>query len=259
MGYFYFDDSNHSRRAGFVVGAFAYFAQDPDARIQEAIRSVGLIPRVDEYKSGARMDRYPEQARLREALYHLDARIALVVCGQDEVGRLGLEGAAALASIVRGFTPQGGTHCAFFDQGIFGSVRAGTDAFRQCDVGNVEGHFEQDSKVVLGIQVADLAAHTCSIMLLEHLGIVAKEVRAGPDSGYEPDSTHPIGFELWARTRYQWFHGPSPAIPPDGFVEIEHMTVPVDGYGLFISSGCPEPIRTAARLRFGSMYLGCIH
>lgn len=259
MGHFYFDDSNHSTRGGFIVGAFAYFPQDPAPRIAEAIREVGLRPGVDEFKSGFRMDRHPEQARLRDALYALEARLALVVCGRDEAQRLGHEGVGALASIVAGFGPGQGPHHAYFDRGIFRSIGDGERAFAEFHLHDVVGHFEQDSRTTLGIQTADLAAHTCAMMLRERLGLLLKDVPMGPDSGYEEDATCSIGFELWARTRYNWFHGPSAQFSGDGEFEVEHATVPVDGYGLFISSTCPDPVRAAARDRFGSMYLGCIH
>jgi hypothetical protein len=58
MGFFYFDESIHPD-AKFTLGAFVYAENDLDEVVAGALRQGGLIPRIDEFKSGARMDRSP--------------------------------------------------------------------------------------------------------------------------------------------------------------------------------------------------------
>jgi hypothetical protein len=67
---------------------------------------------------------------------------------------------------------------------------------------NYKLFLEVDSIKVKGIQLADLVAHTFATMLLEQLGLVDKKVKAGENSGYDPDLEIELGFELWASIRY---------------------------------------------------------
>ena len=68
MGFFYFDESIHPN-AKFTLGAFVYAERDLDQVVAEALQQSGLTPRIDEFKSGARMDRSPEQACARKQLF----------------------------------------------------------------------------------------------------------------------------------------------------------------------------------------------
>lgn len=97
-------------------------------------------------------------------------------------------------------------------------------------------------------------------MLLEEMGIVKKQVRAGENSGYHPDDLLELGFELWASLRYallgknEYIEGVSPPLddPANPFFR-------VDGYGLYIAPSCSRELAEYARNRFGINYLGCIH
>jgi hypothetical protein len=141
--------------------------------------------------------------------------------------------------------------------GIFESVEAArrlsaaVELDRYCDVRS-----EQDSRVVKGIQLADLVAHTASTMLLETLGVVKKLVRAGPDSGYDEDLELELGFELWASLRYQFFHAGSAEKQGERY---QGALMEVGTNGLYISQSCSPELRAAAVERFGQCYLGCIH
>jgi hypothetical protein len=59
MGYFYFDESIH-QRGDFILGAWVYSNDDLSPQVLHAIEVTGLIPGVDEFKSGRRMDREPQ-------------------------------------------------------------------------------------------------------------------------------------------------------------------------------------------------------
>jgi hypothetical protein len=56
MGFFYFDESIH-QNGKFALGVLAYAEHDLQEVVAEALRESGLTSRVNEFKSGARMDR----------------------------------------------------------------------------------------------------------------------------------------------------------------------------------------------------------
>jgi hypothetical protein len=108
----------------------------------------------------------------------------------------------------------------------------------------------------LGIQLADIVAHTCSTMLLETLGHITKKVvlNTPGDSLYDGLEVE-LGFEMWAGIRYA-FLAKNKEKPKDDF---DLANVDVYPRGLFIDESASEQISTAAMERFGENYLGCIH
>ena len=114
-----------------------------------------------------------------------------------------------LEKIIRANKLTASGHHVYFDQGIIvGPDLAGKFGRRvgvQCEV-----LLNQDSRSVGGVQVADLAAHSMGVMLLESLGYLKKTVKAGENSGYDPDLDIELGFELWASLRYAFFKAPQP-------------------------------------------------
>lgn len=257
MGFLFFDDSKHPAR-GFSLGVFVYSAHDPSDAVREAIVDQGLDPGVDEFKSSSRMDQNPQQLALRESLGCIireTCRLGVMVVPQET--ELGPQAFYLLEKMLSHEELATGTHEVFFDEGFFRSVAkadeiaAGVAPFENC-----EFHFEQDSKKVVGIQLSDLVAHTCSVMLAEVLGFVKKTVKVGEDSGYEPDLDIEIGFELWAGVRHAFFYerpsGRQLSEKPGPFVDVRP-------YGLHISDTAPATLRKAALDRFGFTYLGCIH
>jgi len=67
MGFFYFDESIHPN-AKFTLGAVVSAEHDLDEVVAGALRKGGLNPGIDEFKSGARMDRSPQQMCVRNHL-----------------------------------------------------------------------------------------------------------------------------------------------------------------------------------------------
>jgi len=146
-------------------------------------------------------------------------------------------------------------HQAFFDQGIFATAAIGKTATETLGDISLACFCEQDSRQVLGLQVSDLVAHTCAVMLLAELGVVKKTVKTGENSGYDPDSDMELEFELWAGVRYNFF---AAARPPDQWKSQLDFQVEVESRGLHVAATCDPEVRRAAVARFGSMYLGCI-
>ena len=250
MGYFYFDESIHER-GGFIIGAYVYAERDLTQEIYDRIRSVGLAAGSDEFKSGAHMATDAKQRQLRTSLlsfFHWgfgDPRIGLVVIPFDRRQDLGAEALIGLDKIVRANKLAGKTHSVYFDEGI----SKPDTTVPSCDL-----HFDQDSRVVAGIQLADLVAHTLSEILLEEQGVISKTVKAGPGSGYDPDLDIKIGFELWAHIRWHFFTQDEPNIDADNGFKLD-----VAPYALHIADSCVSKLASAANARFSSTYVGCMH
>lgn len=150
-----------------------------------------------------------------------------------------------------------GSHVAVFDEGVFASVAQAERMLATSGLASrVVPVFEADSKVNGGLQVADLVAHCCGRMLYEYRADVKKMVKAGENSGYDPELELELEFELWAGLRYHWFCGEAKDRPADLPAS---WLVAVEGHGLHISDSCSAELRAAALARFGRMYLGCIH
>jgi hypothetical protein len=252
----YIDDTIQDR-GDFVLGAIVVGLDAADW-VANALRAEGLLPGTDEFKSSARMDTEPEQVRLRARLKRglkSGYRIGVVVVARDARDTLGAEALQALKKVAAANGLADRPVAVHFDEGLFPSVETAEALARDIALpASWELHFEQDSRVVGGLQVADLVAHTCGVMLLDPLGMVAKKVRAGENSGYDPDLEIELGFELWATLRYQFLCGPMPDEEDTlrGFVDVA-------SYGLHIAESCSNVLRRAAEDRFGTQYLGCIH
>ena len=259
MGFFYFDESIHPK-AKFTLGAFVYAERDLDEAVAGALRQCGLTPRIDEFKSSALMDRSPQQACARKHLrsvVHDRCRIGIVVVPDSPRQLLGCEAFGGLKKILSTNHFESTQHQAFFDQGIFATAAIGEGAAETLGDIAPTCFFDQDSRQVLGLQVADLVAHTCAVMLLAELGLIKKMVKAGENSGYDPDSDMELEFELWAGIRYNFFAAAPP--PPDQWESQLDFQVNVEARGLHVAAACDLAVRRAAVARFGSMYLGCIH
>lgn len=256
MGYFYFDESIHPR-AGFIIGAFVYSATSLDPAVAATLATMGLRPGVDEFKSGARADANPVQAPLRNRLRTLIHHLGLIVAPTHERHLLGRDALCGLMKLLSANAFSSSTHEAHFDQGVFSSQAQCERWAEELGLPSTVRLFaEDDSKRVGGIQLADLAAHTMATMLLERLGHVNKTVKAGPNSGYDPDLDIEIGFELWASLRYKFFmKSRSAGHDPEEYDPLYD----VSSCGLFVSPRCDPSLVEAVEGRFGTVYLGCIH
>ncbi len=259
-GYIYYDDSKH-HEAGFYLGAFIYSDKDLNDIICEYISFCGLDPNKDEFKSRLRMDMNPEQKELRKYLKRLisDIRIFVVISPPNENEFKFATNNALINLIENNQEDLKSELNIFLDQGIFKSKNDLNYKLiiEALDSDSVKLNLEQDSIKIKGIQLADLVAHTCSIMLKESLGLINKTIKVGGNSGYDPDTDIEIGFEMWAGIRYNFFSNPPPH--PDEWESQLDCVAIVDKKGLYISDNCTSDIKIKGKERFGEMYLGCIH
>ena len=256
MAHLYFDES--IRDVGrFIIGALVVADRDLSVAVRQAWTDLGLDPQAHEYKSSSTEGRSQSRDEQRRVIQTqlAEARLALVVCPSVRRGMLGENCANLVLQLIHGGFLASERHTLYLDQNIamHPKHRLALAAL------GVDVRLEQDSRQVAGIQVSDHAAHALGGMLLETMGLVKKSVRAGDDSGYDPNQLIELGFELWAGLRYALIGEQE---------EIEGLSVPddptspyfrVEGHGLLIDPNSPVELLDAARKCFGVNYLGCIH
>jgi len=253
MGNIYFDES--IRDSGkFIVGAAIYSEQDLTALVHDLWKEFGLPP-THEYKSSALKGADESGRKQRSQLYGIlqKGRVGLVICPTSHRKELGKYAVALLKQLLATGLIPSGQHVFYLDEGIIVS----TEDIQEAAVVGVLLNPAQDSRITAGLQVADLAAHSTGGMLLEQMGLLKKTVRAGENSGYDPDLQIEIGFELWANLRYYLFQVST--ANGDETDQIALANHKMEGFGLYIAPSCPEDLAKNARARFGENYLGCIH
>jgi hypothetical protein len=255
----YVDESIHAK-PGYIVVAFALTSDDVQPEVDRQLRRLGYQPGKDEYKSSHRMDGDRKRRILRDAMAEIlrkHFRLAFLVTAESERSRLGELTFEALASLARprGIPPSGLQ--LYLDEGIDPPQILPDPLAGWARSGDLTISPDRDSRTVAGLQLADLAAHRCRVMLLGELGLNTKLVKAGAGSGYDPDTEFSIGSTMWGELRWLLMHGGHPTIQQ---VEAEggHY-VTVQGHGLFFSAGCPPAVSRAAIAAIGRCYLGCIH
>lgn len=259
MGFFYFDESIQ-KKGEFIIGAFVYSNADITPAVFSELAAAGLKPGIDEFKSGAQISARPELAKARQSLRSLLRHVGtgVVITPVADRQRLGKEALIGLAKILTANSLVNIPHQVFIDEGIIIDGPS-LEGFRNGAGSWCEVHINQDSRAIGGIQLADLAAHSMGIMLLEHQGIVRKMVKAGENSGYDPDLDIELGFELWASLRYSFFKAPQPKPNAVSGDPVGDSVFDVENYGLHVADTCDISLRKSAIERFGECYLGCIH
>jgi hypothetical protein len=257
MGYCYFDETIR-QNAGFIVGAWVYSNSYLTPDVFSALNEAGLQPGVDEFKSGARMTHNPAQAKARSLFFGIlsQVRVGTVVMPSDDRASLGAEALIGLAMFLTANGLNGVAHSVFIDGGI-PVAQTLIDGFCAQIGSPYDVRVQQESKLLGGIQIADLVAHTMGIMLLERQGHLKKVVKASPGSGYHPNEEFQLGFELWSSLRCSLFKAEMPI--PRGEDLLGNLEYLVEGYGLHISRSSGETLRASAIDRFGRCYMGCIH
>lgn len=257
MGYFYIDDSIHDN-GEFIIAACIYSEQDLSKDVEEIIRKNGLDPRFFEFKSRSNYSLEKVQVRTDiKGLFQERCRLGLIIIPRAERSNLGIECLKAIKQFIDMDEELQEPMVVYFDQGMFMSIQQAATVGKEVGIPDtVSLMFEQDSKSIRGIQVADMAAHTASVYFKEQLGISKKMVKAGKSSGYDPNMEMELGFEMWATLRYRLF---SKRLRPSSGDTLEDAIQEVEPYGLYISSLCTQSLAKQAREAFAEVYLGCIH
>ena len=257
MANLYFDESIRDNGA-FIIGALVVSNDDLSSRVREQWQKMGLDPNSDEYISSAikaNNNVSVEQRKFVRYLLH-NSNLALVILPKDDRKQLGNYCAELTLQLLNTGMLKKEKHELYIDENIF----IDKDLKAKLEDCSVSLYLNCDSSKEAGIQLADHASHALGGMLLEEMGIIKKQVKAGKNSGYHHEDLLDLGFELWAGLRYalignnQYIEGLSP--PPEDPANPYFM---VEGYGLYIAGSCSKDLTSAAKKRFGINYLGCIH
>lgn len=272
----YVDESIHSD-CGFAATAFVFASGRIDRTVARALKTSGLQPNSEEFKSRARMDSDHRMVTARSrllALVGFDIRIA-VYFGPFERSSLGQHCLQALQSILvrNGIQPTG--LAVYFDQGIFPSTKEGRRIrrlfrfFRGCRI-----FLEEDSRQRRGIQIADAVASSFGQILKEELTGKRKMVDiGGPDTGYPDGTQAPLGWQLLMGLRYglltrQRVYGgdiydaaTDPVIIDplnDDPLVYDHNPILL-GWGVQVSPIADDKLRICVERALGRTWRGCIH
>jgi hypothetical protein len=245
----YIDESIHDRH-GFIVTALVYARKPVEAAVADALQATGLTLGTDEFKCRSPMaaDRQRQELRdrLSQVLYER-TKIAWLISNCDARDELGEQVLATLETLRTVHDLRETPLVTFFDQGI---------KVRNPDRGAYECRPEQDSRSVLGLQLADLAAGIGGKVLAEHLADAPKNVLVGEGSGYAEGTAVSLEWELRMRVRYAQFTGSTP-VPDPAFAYPRLM--PLLGYGVFLAPNLDPAVRVVAEEIFRTVWLGCIH
>lgn len=258
MGNFYVDDSVHDG-AGFILCACVYAPAEIEQIILDQMKSYGLNPSQFEYKSSANYSKQPELAKFRSELKELVqqyCKYGIVVLPRDKRENAGQACLLAIEQFVNANPKVDPNVSIYIDQGMFSSINDASDLFNALKLKNGKLYPEQDSKQIRGIQLADLVAHMASIQLKSAMGLINKMVKAGENSGYDPEMEIELSFEMFGALRYCIFNEGNNN-PQTGDQAVD-ATMTVGKSGLFISEACSTDLVHWANSTFGTIYLGCI-
>lgn len=255
MGFFFVDESIH-REAGFILAGIVYCEQDPQKDVDQCLAMAGLTPGRDEFKSSAPMEGDSRRQALRDSLLGClrGTQLGLVVTPTFSRPRLGNEVLAGLEKIRRANLLDSRHHTIYLDQGI--RIRDREKALSQFENrGKSRVRLEQDSRVVGGLQLADLASHILALLLRAKLGWPDKRVPAPPHYDFDSDGKLYLSDELQMIIRHRFFTMDEVDLsidPAQGFM------LKTGEYATHIASMCDDNLRNACNDCFGSTFVGCM-
>jgi len=272
----YVDESIHTE-SGFVVTAFVFSEDGFENTILTILKNSGLSPPQEEYKSSARMDSNANMRSVRDRFLNLAATKAKIAVffGPFSRSTLGKHTLQALQSVLvrNGIRPE--ELSVYFDEEIFPSEK---EAFRLIElfhyIHTCKVYPRENSKIRLGIQVADAVAHSFGQILKEELSGKPKLVDiGGPGTGYIEGELAPLGWDLLMTLRYglmtrpMIYNGEPYNAATDPVVLDPLKDDPVDygqhpillGWGVQTALEADSTLREGVERAFGRIWLGCIH
>jgi hypothetical protein len=223
------------------------------------------------------MDGNPHMRAAREGVLSLcgsTARVGVFI-GPYQRETLGKHTLQALQSVVvrNGIRPS--RLDIYFDEGIFPSEREGVRLHRL--FGALRGariHPRENSRLRLGIQVADVVAHSFGQILKEEMTGKQKLVDiGGPNTGYAPGQTAPLGWHLLMTLRHSLMTRPmvqngeaygaaaDPVVlDPENDDPVLYGQNPILlGWGVQVAPEADDRMRAIVEHALGRIWLGCIH
>lgn len=270
------DESIHES-LGYVVTAFVFASGGFEDSVAGTLREAGLNAPRHEFKSSARMDANPQMRAAREGLLSLastDAKVA-VFFGPFDRQHLGRQTLQALQSVVVRNAISPSQLTVYFDEQIFLSTREASrlhslfHSLKSCVF-----FPREDSRTRVGIQVADVVAHSFGQILKESLTGARKMIDiGGPETGYVEGTEAPLGWSLLMSLRHALltrpvaYNGEPYCAESDPVVIDPERDDPVTfgqhpvllGWGVQIAPEAGAALRQAVENELGRLWLGCIH
>lgn len=272
-----FVDESINSPHGFIASALVFDYASSESSVRAALKAVGLVPGRDEFKSGRRMDTDAVMRELRDRLLTIagspGVKLAVVSTPVSERAALGSAILSQLALILRRNGVDPACVDIYFDEGFFPRTeRAQQIAAEARDFDAMRFHFEQDSRAVLGLQLADAVAHTVGQVLRQELSPARKEIRLGEGDGYPEGTPADLAFVLLKGLRQTLFH--RPAVPEGKEHLVDLRTEPkiirddedpvtsgerpdLLGWGVFVASSLAADLQRVIEDTFRQIFLGC--
>jgi hypothetical protein len=276
LSHCYVDESVHAKW-GFVVSAFVFTEGDFERHVEHALFEAGLSPREEELKSSARMDTNLAMRAARDAILGLaGSKTRVAVCvGPYDRRTIGKHCLQALQSVLLRNAIAPASLDIHFDEDIFPSE---AEAWRLHQLfrflSDARIHPRENSRLVLGIQVADVVAHSFGQILKAEISGDTKMIDiGGVNTGYAEGTTAPLGWSLLMSLRYALFtrpmayEGQAYSSASDPVVLDPIYDDPADygqhpvllGWGVQVAPESSSEIRQAVERSLGKLWLGCIH
>lgn len=243
-----FVDESIQQDLGYICVGFAYCEDLPDKLIQQAITQAGLIPGVDEYKSGYRMEGSSAREALRNSIHQVvfqNCKLGVYIAAIEDRPKLCTLVAEVANQLVR-VNELDRPQTVFVDEGILGKTQS--SEYIRIEV-------NCDSRKVLGIQLADFVAYHCSYLLKCAISGATKKIRMAHDE-LHPLAGEEVGLDWILRTNFRRHFFVEPRNVED--ITGDDWFFKLAGYGAFFSSSLSQTVRVAAEETFDSMYFGCV-
>lgn len=273
----FIDESIHDK-LGYIVTAFIYSRDDLEYQVSSALLSVGLKPKIDEYKSGIYMANYPEMQALRDKLLNIasDTKIAINISSSQSRNSLGHQCLKSLSKIILKNGIATDKLYIYFDEDIINNPNE-IDTYKQAfdNLKEIKIYPNEDSIIRMEIQVADVVAHSIAQIVKEDLTGKNKMLDiGGPNTGYEKGTIAPLGWILKMSLRYSFFIRPviyksniekidicrNPLIIDNDDDIVDSSIEPeLIGWGIQIDNSLNPKIKDSVRNVLGQIWLGCIH
>ncbi len=272
----YIDESIHDS-VGVVVTAFIFTDESFCDAVNWSLQKAGLVPPQDEFKSSARMDTNEKMREARENLLELansKSKIA-VFFGPFCRRHLGRQTFQALQSVLTRNAIEPKSLSVHFDEEIYPSQEEADrlhtlfHSLKGCNI-----FAREDSRICVGIQVADAVAHSFGQIIKEELTDTKKMIDiGGPDTGYSEGTKASLGWSLLVHLRNALFtrpvvsNGEQYPLASDPVVIDPVNDDPVDfginpillGWGVQVAPEAETELRQAVDKELGRLWLGCIH
>lgn len=251
----YIDESIHEEE-GFIVSSYVAIRDCLDELIAASLSRAGLVPYHHEFKSRMPMDGHPELQSLREELFGIilkHARLGFLVSSSTRRKYLGSEIVFTGDKLIQQNSLKPSDLIFYLDQGI--SAPSPMPATER--IHNSQLRFGQDSRTVLGLQLADLAARYGALLLLEKLRGTKKFVYVGKESGYDFGFDAELGWVIQTELRHKFFmeYKEWDESKDGDWYWTRHLL----GHGVFLGVQVPEKIVAAVQEVYDTVWLGCIH